>query len=122
MLFPFVDSHTPAAHFHTNIRPYLLEEAHAGHSHLWLFRDAGNLEQEERGNRVCFRFFRQCETRSNHSFIRLLEKFKLFSAFYVLTELRGREDLVTAIIENLDYSMCVVFIQSCFGKRWSLTL
>ncbi|EJF61068.1 hypothetical protein DICSQDRAFT_147513 [Dichomitus squalens LYAD-421 SS1] len=37
--------------------------------------------------------------------IELLEKFKLFSAFYVLTELRGREDLVTAIIENLDYSI-----------------
>nr|VWP00964.1 Guanyl nucleotide exchange factor Sql2 [Ganoderma boninense] len=37
--------------------------------------------------------------------IELLEKFKLFSAFYLLTELRGREDLVIGIIENLDLSI-----------------
>ncbi len=36
---------------------------------------------------------------------RLLEKFKLFTAFYHLTELRSREDLTKGIIENLDYSM-----------------
>ncbi len=36
---------------------------------------------------------------------RLLEKFKLFTAFYHLSELRGREDLIMGIIENLDYSM-----------------
>ena len=36
---------------------------------------------------------------------RLLEKFKLFTAFYHLSELRSREDLITGIIENLDYSM-----------------
>ena len=36
---------------------------------------------------------------------RLLEKFKLFTAFYHLCELRSREDLVTGIVENLDYSM-----------------
>ena len=34
----------------------------------------------------------------------LLEKFKLFTAFYHLTELRSREDLLKGIIENLDYS------------------
>ncbi|PIL22333.1 hypothetical protein GSI_15021 [Ganoderma sinense ZZ0214-1] len=37
--------------------------------------------------------------------IELLEKFKLFSAFYILTELRGREDLVIGIIENLDFNI-----------------
>lgn len=36
---------------------------------------------------------------------RLLEKFKLFTAFYHLTELKGRDDLIKGIIENLDYSM-----------------
>lgn len=34
----------------------------------------------------------------------LLEKFKLFTAFYHLTELRSREDLLKGTIENLDYS------------------
>lgn len=41
---------------------------------------------------------------------RLLEKFKLFSAFYILTELRGREDLVISIIQNLDFSMYVLVL------------
>lgn len=36
---------------------------------------------------------------------RLLEKFKLFTAFYHLSELRSREDLTKGIIDNLDYSM-----------------
>lgn len=36
---------------------------------------------------------------------RLLEKFKVFTAFYHLNELRSREDLIKGIIENLDYSM-----------------
>ncbi|KAH9936411.1 Rapamycin-insensitive companion of mTOR, N-term-domain-containing protein [Fomitopsis serialis] len=36
--------------------------------------------------------------------LELLEKFKLFTAFYHLTELRSREDLLKGIIENLDYS------------------
>lgn len=39
---------------------------------------------------------------------RLLEKFKLFTAFYHLSELRSREDLIKGIIENLDYSMWVL--------------
>lgn len=38
---------------------------------------------------------------------RLLEKFKVFTAFYHLSELRSREDLIKGIIENLDYSMFV---------------
>ena len=42
---------------------------------------------------------------ANAMMLRLLEKFKLFTAFYHLSELRSREDLITGIIENLDYSM-----------------
>ena len=38
--------------------------------------------------------------------MRLLEKAKLFTAFYHVSEMRSREDLIKAIIENLDYSMC----------------
>lgn len=38
-------------------------------------------------------------------FFRLMEKFKLFTAFYHLSELRSREDLMKGIIENLDYNM-----------------
>ena len=36
---------------------------------------------------------------------RLMERFKVFTAFYHLSELRGREDLIQGIVENLDYSM-----------------
>ncbi|KAF8890018.1 Rapamycin-insensitive companion of mTOR, N-term-domain-containing protein [Gymnopilus junonius] len=36
--------------------------------------------------------------------IELLEKFKVFTAFYHLSELRSREDLIKGIIEDLDYS------------------
>jgi large subunit ribosomal protein L17e len=36
---------------------------------------------------------------------RLMEKFKVFTAFYHLSELRSREDLIKGIIENLDYNM-----------------
>ena len=35
---------------------------------------------------------------------RLLEKFKVFTAFYHLSELRSREDLIKGIIESLDYT------------------
>jgi rapamycin-insensitive companion of mTOR len=38
---------------------------------------------------------------------RILEKFKVFTAFYHLTELKDRHDLMTPIIETLDYSMSV---------------
>ncbi|KAL0961199.1 hypothetical protein HGRIS_006168 [Hohenbuehelia grisea] len=37
--------------------------------------------------------------------VELLEKFKVFTAFYHLSELRSREDLIKGIIENLDYSI-----------------
>ena len=38
---------------------------------------------------------------------RLMEEVKLFTAFYHLSELRSREDLIKGIIENIDYSMFV---------------
>lgn len=41
---------------------------------------------------------------------RLLEKFKIFTAFYHLSELRSREDLMKLIIENLDYSTWVSLV------------
>ncbi|KAH6907986.1 Rapamycin-insensitive companion of mTOR, N-term-domain-containing protein [Coprinopsis sp. MPI-PUGE-AT-0042] len=37
--------------------------------------------------------------------IELLEKFKIFTAFYHLSELRSREDLITTIIDHLDYGI-----------------
>ncbi|KAL1715385.1 Rapamycin-insensitive companion of mTOR, N-term-domain-containing protein [Schizophyllum commune] len=37
--------------------------------------------------------------------VELMEKFKVFTAFYHLSELRSREDLIKGIIENLDYSI-----------------
>ncbi|KAJ7761527.1 Rapamycin-insensitive companion of mTOR, N-term-domain-containing protein [Mycena maculata] len=37
--------------------------------------------------------------------IELLQKFKIFTAFYHLSELKDREDLVKGIIENLDYNI-----------------
>ena len=35
----------------------------------------------------------------------LLDKHKIFTAFYHMTELRSREDLIKAVVENLDYNM-----------------
>ncbi|KAI0036452.1 Rapamycin-insensitive companion of mTOR, N-term-domain-containing protein [Vararia minispora EC-137] len=37
--------------------------------------------------------------------IELMEKAKIFTAFYHLSELRSREDLIKGIIENMDYSI-----------------
>lgn len=39
-----------------------------------------------------------------------MEKFKIFTAFYHLSELRSREDLMKLIIENLDYSTWVSLV------------
>ena len=52
---------------------------------------------------------RYCDT-SSQSILhaRLLEKFKVFTAFYHLSELRSREDLMKGIIENLNYDMSVL--------------
>ena len=35
---------------------------------------------------------------------RLLEKHKIFTALYRMSEFRSREDLMKGVIENLDYS------------------
>lgn len=37
--------------------------------------------------------------------IRLLERFKIFTSLYHLSELRSRDDIVKAVIENVDYSI-----------------
>ncbi|SPO31737.1 related to protein ste16 [Ustilago trichophora] len=37
--------------------------------------------------------------------IRLLERFKIFTPLYHLSELRSRDDIVKAVIENVDYSI-----------------
>ena len=50
----------------------------------------------------------RCALPHEQTLLRLLEKFKIFTAFYHLSELRSREDLIKGIIENLDYSMCVI--------------
>ncbi|KAI6145691.1 Rapamycin-insensitive companion of mTOR, N-term-domain-containing protein [Pisolithus thermaeus] len=44
------------------------------------------------------------EELSKHMLL-LMEKSKIFTAFYHLIELRNREDLITAVITNLDYSI-----------------
>ncbi|CAK5284163.1 unnamed protein product, partial [Mycena citricolor] len=41
----------------------------------------------------------------NKDGIELLQKFKIFTAFYHFSELKDREDLVKGIIENLDYTL-----------------
>ncbi|KAH8913426.1 hypothetical protein BT69DRAFT_1234618 [Atractiella rhizophila] len=40
--------------------------------------------------------------------VRLLERFKIFTLFYHLSELRSRDDIVKAIVENMDYELWVV--------------
>lgn len=40
---------------------------------------------------------------------RLLEHFKIFTAFYRISELRSRDDLIKAIIRNVDYTLCVSY-------------
>lgn len=40
-------------------------------------------------------------------YFRLMERHKLFTAFYHVTELRSRDDLIKGIIKNLDYTMFV---------------
>ncbi|KAI8088648.1 Rapamycin-insensitive companion of mTOR, N-term-domain-containing protein [Halteromyces radiatus] len=37
--------------------------------------------------------------------VRIMEKFKLFSSFYQLSELRNRDDLKVALITNMDYTL-----------------
>ncbi|KAI9307439.1 Rapamycin-insensitive companion of mTOR, N-term-domain-containing protein [Cunninghamella echinulata] len=37
--------------------------------------------------------------------VRIMEKFKLFSSFYQLSELRNRDDIKVALITNMDYTL-----------------
>jgi rapamycin-insensitive companion of mTOR len=37
--------------------------------------------------------------------LRLMEKAKIFTLLYHLSDLRGRDDIITAAIENLHYQM-----------------
>ena len=39
---------------------------------------------------------------------RILEKSYIFTAFYRISELRSREDLIKGIVENLDYSVYIL--------------
>lgn len=70
----------------------------------------GTLSKHKEGI-VCV--FTLCLNHDNsQGFPRLMEEAKLFTAFYHLSELRSREDLIKGIIENIDYSM-FVFLHSC---------
>ncbi|KAG1750937.1 Rapamycin-insensitive companion of mTOR, N-term-domain-containing protein [Suillus occidentalis] len=58
---------------------------------------------------LTYGYFEMLGTLSKHAEgIELMEKFKFFTAFYHLSELRDREDLITAVITNLDYTIDVV--------------
>ena len=51
-------------------------------------------------------YFNMLGVLSRHSEgLKLMEKAKIFTLFYHLTDLRSREDIVTAAIENLSYEM-----------------
>lgn len=55
---------------------------------------------------LTYGYFEMLGTLSKHAEgIELMEKFKIFTAFYHLSELRDREDLITAVITNLDYTI-----------------
>ncbi|KAG1745997.1 Rapamycin-insensitive companion of mTOR, N-term-domain-containing protein [Suillus paluster] len=55
---------------------------------------------------LTYGYFEMLGTLSKHAEgIELMEKFKFFTAFYHLSELRDREDLITAVITNLDYTI-----------------
>lgn len=55
---------------------------------------------------LTYGYFDMLGTLSKHpEGIELMEKSKIFTAFYHLSELRNREDLITAVITNLDYSI-----------------
>lgn len=53
-------------------------------------------------------YFKMLGTLSKHSEgLKLMERAKIFTLFYHLTDLRSREDIVTAAIENLSYDVWV---------------
>lgn len=88
---------------HAKSRPYVLEKTNAGNTDLRILRYARHHEQTARRSRVGI--FEICACAILIVFYRILENYKLFTAFYHLSELRSREDLIKAMIENLDYSM-----------------
>ncbi|KAL7420859.1 hypothetical protein Q5752_004812 [Cryptotrichosporon argae] len=57
-------------------------------------------------NSLTYGYFEMIGTLSRHrEGMRLLEKFKFFTAFYHLSELRSRDDIIKLIIECFDYSI-----------------
>ncbi|KIK95059.1 hypothetical protein PAXRUDRAFT_141598 [Paxillus rubicundulus Ve08.2h10] len=55
---------------------------------------------------LTYGYFEMLGTLSKHpEGIDLMEKSKIFTAFYHLSELRDRDDLITAVITNLDYTI-----------------
>ncbi|KAI7866417.1 Rapamycin-insensitive companion of mTOR, N-term-domain-containing protein [Spinellus fusiger] len=62
--------------------------------------------KERMESTLCAGYFTLLGTLSKHKEgVRMLEKFKLFSLFYQLSELRSRDDLKVAMITNLDYTL-----------------
>jgi rapamycin-insensitive companion of mTOR len=67
------------------------------------FEMLGTLSKYPEGiEQVVSRF---CEAYLFNILSRLMERFKLFTAFYHISELRSRDDLIKGIIENIDYTM-----------------
>jgi hypothetical protein len=57
-------------------------------------------------NTLTYGYFEMIGTLTkHHKGIQLLEKFKFFTSFYHLCELRSRDDIIKLIIECFDYSM-----------------
>ncbi|OAD74296.1 hypothetical protein PHYBLDRAFT_111901, partial [Phycomyces blakesleeanus NRRL 1555(-)] len=62
--------------------------------------------KERMENTLTAGYFTLLGTLSKHKEgVRMLEKFKLFSLFYQLSELKNRDDIKVAMITNLDYTL-----------------
>jgi hypothetical protein len=62
--------------------------------------------RERLGTTLTYGYFEMIGTLSKHQKgIELLQKFKYFTSFYHLCELRSRDDIIKLIIECFDYSM-----------------
>lgn len=62
--------------------------------------------RERLENTLTYGYFEMIGTLSKHQKgIQLMEKFKFFTTFYHLCELRSRDDIIKLIIECFDYSM-----------------
>lgn len=67
----------------------------------------GTLSKHKEGIESVSSFFKlECTSPYLH---RILENYKIFTAFYHLSDLKSRDDLIKGIIENLDYSTYEVF-------------